>query len=171
MGEEPLKKAEYNMGALDYERLSITISTANQAVVILLNDTYIQNDPSLILFAVGAVYAVYRELRRFLYESSNLQDYYDGRFQEVYPLALNEVDKNKAVITSIREMQRSEADIRVVDCPFELYKKISDLYDEILELKHKLGFDVPTKEKRDIKKELQELEDFKWPSKNTSPSS
>jgi hypothetical protein len=170
MGEEPLKKAEYNMGALDYERLSITISTANQAVVILLNDVYIQNDPSLILFAVGAVYAVYRELKRFIYESSKLQEYYDGKFEVVYELALAEVVQNKAVIASIREMQRQEADIRVVDCPFELYKKISDLYDEVLELKHKLGFDVPTKEKTNIKKELRELENFKWPSKDTSTS-
>jgi len=170
MADEPLKKAEYNMGALDYERLSIFITTASQAVVILLNDPYVQEDPSRIVFAVGAVYAVYRELRRFTYKNSKIQEYYDGKFKVVYELALSEVEQNKAVIASIREMQRPEADIKVVDCPFELYKKISDLYDDVLELKHKLGFDVPTKEKKDIKKELKELEEFKWPSKDISTS-
>ncbi|QLJ52552.1 MAG: hypothetical protein Sv326_0451 [Candidatus Fermentimicrarchaeum limneticum] len=171
MPEKPVKTAEYNMGALDYERLGMFITTASQAVLILLNDIMIQEDPSRILFATGAVYTVYSELRRFAYENSDIRKRFDEEFEEVFQLALNEVNDNKAVIMGIRTMQRPESDICMVDCPWDLYKRIRDLYNKVLSLKHEFGFDVPTKEKRDLSKGFKEMEDLKWKSKDISTSS
>lgn len=168
--EEPVKRAEFNMGALDYERLSIFIITASQAVVILLNDTFIQQDPSRIVFAVGAVYEVYRELRRFAYENSKFIEDYDAEFKRIFKLAIEETNKNKAIIADINSMQRSDLDIRLVDCPSELYTEVSDLYNKVLDLKHKFGFDVPTKERRDLKSGFEEMKDI-WEKKESNTGS